>query len=69
MYGWNSGSRMVGAINAMLFINLIPVVTFIVRYLQGHRFELIELFGAMLVIIALLTQNMALRIKMKQQQP
>ena len=65
MYGWNSGSRMLGAINAMLFVNLIPVVTFGVRYLQGHRFQLIELAGAMLVIIALLTQNLALRRKMQ----
>ncbi len=67
MYGWNSGSRMIGAINAMLFVNLIPVVTFGVRFLQGHRFEWIELAGALLVILALLTQNLALRRKLRQQ--
>lgn len=66
MYAWNSGSRMVGAINAMLFINLVPVVTFAFRYLQGHRFEWIELFGATLVIMALVTQNIALRRKISQ---
>lgn len=67
MYGWNSGSRMLGAINAMLFVNLIPVVTFSVRYLQGHRFEWIEVAGATLVIFALLTQNLALRRKLRLQ--
>ncbi len=66
MYGWNSGSRMLGAINAMLFINLIPVVTFGVRYAQGHRFELIELVGASLVIVALVVQNLALRRKLQR---
>lgn len=69
MYSWNSGSRMIGAINAMLFVNLIPVVTFGVRYLQGHRFELVELLGASLVIAALLIQNFALRRKMQRMEP
>lgn len=69
MYSWNSGSRMIGAINAMLFVNLIPVVTFAVRHLQGHRIELIELLGASLVIAALLIQNFALRRKMQRMEP
>lgn len=69
MYSWNSGSRMIGAINAMLFVNLIPVVTFAVRYLQGHRFEAIELLGASLVIMALLIQNFVLRRKMQHMDP
>ena len=64
MSGWNAGSRLLGAINAMLFINLIPIVTILFRYLQGYRFTLVELFGAALVIAALLTQNLALRRKM-----
>jgi len=64
MSGWNAGSRLLGAINAMLFINLIPIVTITFRYLQGYRFSLIELFGAAMVIVALLTQNFVLRRKM-----
>jgi len=55
---------LLGAINAMLFINLIPIVTIVFRYFQGYRFTVIELFGAALVIVALLTQNLALRRKM-----
>lgn len=58
---WNGGARRVGALNAMLFINLIPVVTFAIRYAQGYQFENIELLGATLVVVALLTQNMAMR--------
>jgi len=67
MSGWNAGVRLLGAINAMLFINLIPIVTITFRYLQGYRFTWIELFGAVLVIVALLTQNLALRRKMMRQ--
>lgn len=66
MFAWTAGSRRVGALNAMLFTNLIPVATFFVRYLQGYRFSFMELAGAMMVISALLLQNLALRRRLKQ---
>jgi len=61
MFMWNIGSKKIGPLNAMLFINLIPIVTFIIRYWQGHRFEVIELVGAAMVIGALSVQNIAMR--------
>lgn len=67
MFGWNIGAKKLGALNAMLFINLIPIVTFLVRYWQGYRFEAIELLGVAIVIGALLTQNLTLRMKIQRQ--
>lgn len=61
MICWNSGSRRVGTLNAMLFMNLVPVVTFLVRYLQGERFSIIEYIGAAMVIAALTLQNLLMR--------
>jgi len=61
MFTWNIGVKRVGALNAMLFMNLIPIVTFMVRHWQGYRFELIELAGAAMVITALTTQNLYMR--------
>lgn len=58
MLCWNNGVRRIGTINAVLFVNLTPVVTFAVRYLQGQVFEPIELAGAALVIAALLANNL-----------
>lgn len=66
MFGWNIGTKKIGALNAMLFINLIPIVTFIIRYWQGYRFEFAEWLGVVIVISALLTQNLALRMKMQR---
>nr|MBX2884250.1 DMT family transporter [Granulosicoccus sp.] len=66
MFGWNIGAKKIGALNAMLFINLIPIVTFLVRYWQGYRFEPIELLGVAIVIAALLTQNITLRLKLQR---
>jgi drug/metabolite transporter (DMT)-like permease len=50
-----------GPLNAMLLGNLVPVVTFVIRILQGHRFEAIELAGAALVVAALVANNLYLR--------
>ena len=68
MFAWTAGSRRVGALNAMLFTNLIPVATFSVRYLQGYRFSFLELAGATMVVVALLLQNLVLRRRLKQGQ-
>ncbi len=40
---WNIAIGYLGALNTMLLGNLVPVVTFAIRILQGHRFETIEL--------------------------
>lgn len=66
MFTWILGARRVGPLNAMLSINLIPIVTFAVRYMQGYRFEAIELVGAVMVIGALTTQNLLIRIQRSQ---
>jgi drug/metabolite transporter (DMT)-like permease len=58
---WNTAIGHLGALNTMLLGNLVPVVTFAIRILQGHRFEAIELGGAALVVAALIANNLYLR--------
>lgn len=58
---WNNGVRMIGPLNAVLFGNLVPVVTFAIQIGQGHRFATIELGGAALVIGALAANNLYIR--------
>ncbi len=58
---WNMAIGYLGALNTMLLGNLVPVVTFAIRILQGHRFETIELGGAALVVAALIANNLYLR--------
>jgi len=60
---WNRGIQLLGPLNAVLLGNLIPVVTFGIRVGQGHRFAPIEIFGAALVIAALVANNLYLRRK------
>jgi drug/metabolite transporter (DMT)-like permease len=61
MLCWNFGTQRIGALNAMLLMNFLPVVTFAVRLAQGHRFQAIELFGVLIVIGALIANNLYLR--------
>ena len=58
---WNMAIGYLGALNTMLLGNLVPVVTFAIRILQGQRFEAIELAGAGLVVAALIANNLYLR--------
>jgi drug/metabolite transporter (DMT)-like permease len=61
MICWNYGNQRIGALNTMLLLNAVPVVTFAVRVAQGHRFLPIELAGALVVIAALVANNLYLR--------
>ena len=58
---WNFGLRKVGAQNATLLINLMPVTAFAYRSWQGVRFEAVELLGVALVVSALIANNLMQR--------
>jgi drug/metabolite transporter (DMT)-like permease len=61
MICWNAGNQRVGALNAMLMLNFMPIVVFAIGFLQGQRFVPAELAGAGLVIGALVANNLYLR--------
>ncbi len=59
---WNLATARIGALNAMLFANLIPVVTFAIGFAQGYRPLPAEIVGAAMVIAALIANNLYLRM-------
>ena len=61
MFLWNAGLRRIGALNAMLLLNLMPVVTFAFRAIEGATFFASELLGAAIVVGALISNNLYLR--------
>lgn len=61
MFLWNAGSRRIGSLNAMLMVNLMPVITFTYRALEGASFLASELAGAAMVLGALVSNNLYLR--------
>ena len=58
---WNAGNRRIGPLNAMLLTNLMPVITFAYRALEGASFLASELAGAVIVVGALVSNNLYLR--------
>lgn len=58
MLVWNYGNTRIGPVNSILLINLMPVITYGIRYMQGARFGWHEWVGAVLVVGALVANNL-----------
>ena len=59
--GWNHGVKQLGPLNAVLFINFVPVTAFTIGALQGRAFTPMELAGAAIVSSALIANNLYAR--------
>ncbi|MBI2381672.1 MAG: DMT family transporter [Gammaproteobacteria bacterium] len=58
---WNVGIRIIGPLNGVLFINLLPISAFAIGVAQGKSFSAAELAGAVLVIGALVLNSLLSR--------
>lgn len=58
---WNKGSRIITSVNAMLFMNLVPVTTFVISIIQGYQISLFEFIGAIVTIASLIANNLYIR--------
>jgi drug/metabolite transporter (DMT)-like permease len=56
---WNSGVHRLGAANAALFMNLVPVTAFTIEAVRGTSPTAVEIAGATLTLAALITANLA----------
>lgn len=61
--GFNNAARRLGPLNAMLMLNVIPVLVFGIEAALGRSFEAVELAGAAIVIGALVANNLYLRVQ------
>jgi len=59
--GFNNGVKYLGALNAMLTLNFIPVLVFALEAALGRSFGLVEIGGGALVVAALVANNFYLR--------
>jgi drug/metabolite transporter (DMT)-like permease len=58
LFSWNAGNRALTPINGILFINLVPVTTFIVSIRSGYNMSRLEVTGAIITIAALVSNNL-----------
>ncbi|HLR54603.1 MAG TPA: DMT family transporter [Pseudogracilibacillus sp.] len=59
---WNKGVVLLKPINAILFINLAPVTTVLIRLIQGHSISIYEISGVSMVCAMIIANNMYHRI-------
>jgi drug/metabolite transporter (DMT)-like permease len=58
---WNTGVRLMGPLDSVLFANVVPLTAMAIGVAQGHYLNRAELIGAALTIIALILSNIAAR--------
>jgi drug/metabolite transporter (DMT)-like permease len=56
---WNEGVRRLGAPNASLFMNLVPIVAFAIAVARGYHPAGIEIVGGLITVAALVGVNLA----------
>lgn len=66
LLGWNVGVSILSPINALLFINFVPVTTLVVSIFQGYSITMYDLVGTVLIIFALLGNNGFIRLQSKE---
>lgn len=65
---WNSGMKVLGSSNGVLFINFVPVTAFAIGYFQGHALLRSEIAGAVMVMLALILNNLLPRLRQHRTQ-
>lgn len=58
---WNTAVSLIGPLNASLIANFAPVITFAIAVMQGQSLAGMEVIGAVLVLVALIANNLANR--------
>lgn len=61
LLGWNVGVSILSPINALLFINFVPVTTLVISIYQGHNITTFDIIGTVLIIFSLIANNIFVR--------
>ncbi|MGH7278868.1 MAG: EamA family transporter, partial [Candidatus Rokuibacteriota bacterium] len=65
VFSWNAGNHALTPINGILFINLVPVTTFVISILSGYNMSRLEVVGAVVTIAALVSNNLYQRRRLR----
>ncbi|WP_129044793.1 DMT family transporter [Companilactobacillus metriopterae] len=58
VFAWNMGNRIVKPINGILFMNLVPITSFVISIINGYHVSRFELLGVAITIAALVLNNL-----------
>ena len=66
LLGWNVGVRILSPLNGLLFINFVPVTTFVISFVQGYQLTVFDYIGTVFIILSLVGNNIFLRLQQKR---
>ncbi|OXS75970.1 EamA family transporter [Lysinibacillus sp. KCTC 33748] len=61
LLSWNYGVKILSSINGILFINFVPITTLVIMMIQGYNITIFDIVGTLLVISALIWNNICQR--------
>ncbi|RDW17099.1 EamA family transporter [Oceanobacillus arenosus] len=67
LVGWNVGVSILSPLNALLFINFVPITTLLISILQGNHVTRFDIIGTVLIIVSLLANNLFARMIQKRE--
>lgn len=65
VFCWNAGTKSITPINGILFMNMVPITTFVISVIKGYNLSTLEFVGAFITIVSLVANNLYLRKKVK----
>ncbi|MDS9471933.1 DMT family transporter [Sporosarcina pasteurii] len=69
LLGWNVGVRILSPLNALLFINFVPITTLAVQFFQGSPLTVYDYIGTAFIIFALISNNIFVRLTQNNTTP
>lgn len=55
---WNIGNKLLTPQNGSLFMNLVPIITFLIEIMFGYKLTNVELIGVTMTILAIVLNNL-----------
>lgn len=62
LLGWNVGVNILSPLNALLFINFVPITTLTISIIQGSTLTVYDYIGTVFIIVSLVANNIYLRM-------
>lgn len=59
LLSWNKGLQLLSSTHGILFINFVPITTFIIIAIQGYSINVFEIIGTLLIIAALMHNTLS----------
>lgn len=63
LLGWNVGVSILSPLNALLFINFVPVTTLVISMHQGYHITTFDFVGTVFIILSLIANNLFVRLQ------